>query len=95
MTIGERCRPPSWITKGQEVFTADPLEPTFETISSLAPAKTAVRELLTAFSVSLWACIPIFFPGITLVTLFIISPTSLGKVPPLVSQRTTHLAPSS
>ena len=61
----------------------------------LAPAKIAVRELLTAFSVSLCACMPKFFPGIEFDTLDIISPTSWGNVPPFVSQRTNHFAPSS
>ena len=51
--------------------------------------------MATAFSVSLCACIPKFLPGIAFVTLETISPTSCGSVPPFVSQRTIHLAPSS
>ena len=61
----------------------------------LTPAWIAVKEFATAFSVSLCAWIPKFFPGITFVTLDIISPISWGKVPPFVSQRTSHLAPWS
>ena len=38
---------------------------------------------------------PKFFPGTNFVTSFIISETSLGNVPPLVSQSTIHLAPLS
>ena len=32
------------------------------------PALTAAKELATAFSVSLWACIPSLSPGIFLIT---------------------------
>ena len=61
----------------------------------LTPACIAVSEFATAFSVSLCAWIPKFLPGITFVTLETISPTSCGRVPPLVSHKTNHLAPWS
>ena len=59
----------------------------------LTPAWTATKLLATAFSVSLCAWMPKFFPGICFVTSSTILDTSWGKVPPFVSQRTIHLAP--
>ena len=38
---------------------------------------------------------PKFFPGITFETFDTISLISFGNVPPLVSHKTTHLAPLS
>ena len=61
----------------------------------LTPACTATKLLATAFSVSLWAWIPRFFPGICFVTSSTILETSWGNVPPLVSHNTIHLAPLS
>ena len=59
------------------------------------PACDRDKELATAIPVSLWACMPKFFPGIVLETSVIIFVTSWGKVPPLVSHKTIHRAPSS
>ena len=60
-----------------------------------APARTAAKELATACSVSLWAWMATWSPGIAWHTLATISSTSCGSVPPLVSHRTTQRAPSS
>jgi hypothetical protein len=60
-----------------------------------APARTAANEFATACSVSLWAWMPTWSPGITLQTSPTIFSTSCGSVPPLVSHSTTQRAPSS
>ena len=59
----------------------------------LAPALTAARVLATALPVSLCAWIPRWSPEISLETFDTISSTSCGRVPPFVSQRTSHRAP--
>ena len=61
----------------------------------LTPAWTAAKLFATAFSVSLWAWIPKFSPGICFVISDTILDTSCGRVPPLVSHKTIHLAPWS
>ena len=60
-----------------------------------APARTAASELATACSVSLWAWMPTWLPGICFVTWPTMVSTSCGMVPPLVSHSTTQRAPDS
>ena len=60
-----------------------------------APARTAASELATACSVSLWAWMPTWSPGMCFVTSVTIASTSCGMVPPLVSHSTTQRAPAS
>ena len=59
------------------------------------PARTAISELATAFSVSLWVWMPRCVPGTTFVTSPTMRSTSCGSVPPLVSHSTTQRAPAS
>ena len=60
-----------------------------------APARTAASELATACSVSLWAWMPTWSPGMCFVTSVTMLSTSCGMVPPLVSHSTTQRAPDS
>ncbi len=59
------------------------------------PARTAVSELATALSVSLWVWMPRWEPGTTFTTSVTMRSISCGSVPPLVSQSTTQRAPAS
>ena len=60
-----------------------------------APARTAANEFATACSVSLWAWMPTWSPGMTARPRRRSLSTSCGSVPPLVSHSTTQRAPSS
>ena len=61
------------------------------------PARTAARELATAFSVSLWQWMPSRSPGMpcSSTTWRTMASISCGSVPPLVSHSTTQRAPAS
>ena len=59
------------------------------------PASIAAKLQATAVPESLWQWIPNGTPGMLSLTSFIILVISCGRVPPLVSQRTTHFAPAS
>mmetsp|Transcript_10722 Transcript_10722/g.22319 ORF Transcript_10722/g.22319 Transcript_10722/m.22319 type:complete len:270 (-) Transcript_10722:1005-1814(-) len=66
--------------------------------TSLAPARTATRELATARPVSLWQCTPMRTSGQSATASTardVRSSTTQGMVPPLVSQSTTVDAPAA
>ncbi|MBV6476602.1 MAG: hypothetical protein MOGDAGHF_02197 [Rhodocyclaceae bacterium] len=60
----------------------------------VAPACTAITELATAISQSLWQWMPIGVLNCE-TTFFVMSKMTSGKVPPLVSHRHRQSAPAS
>ena len=68
---------------------------TEQAVANSFAAVRAAKVLATACSVSLWAWMPTFSPGIALHTSATMRSTSCGRVPPLVSQSTTQRAPSA